>query len=127
MIAADEDEIEPAEDAVIYTADEYGAPMRIDPSRTLRVISGSIRRTGDTLTHLECANILGIRAAHLDKGAPAYVDSSAYSNNREVAYYELLERRIPFKIHRQVGPEEVEEWRIAEMKLPKLPPVDKLL
>lgn len=108
--------------------DSVGQPSaHTETVQEIRVIRGSARRTADTVTKLECANILGLRAVHLDNGAAPYVDTSTHANNRETAYYELMSRLLPFKIFRSVGPQRVEEWHLDEMKLPKLPPVEHFI
>jgi DNA-directed RNA polymerase subunit K/omega len=82
------------------------------------------RKTSDRLSIFEAGRVIGDRARHLENGASPYIDIKNYTSAIEIAYNELLERRIPFCIMRHVGMKCVEKWHLREMKLCKLPPIE---
>lgn len=105
----DEDEIEPP------------APELI---RNMQVVAPEDRTTSERLSIFECARILGERARHIDNRARPYIDTKNYTSSLEIAYNELLQKRIPMAVVRNVGQNKVEVWRVREKHtiIPKLPP-----
>lgn len=68
------------------------------------------------LSRFEHAAMLCNRAAHLENGAPPFVDTSDQTNELDIAMKEFREGKIPFMTARQVGTKM--EWHSAsEMQL----------
>jgi DNA-directed RNA polymerase I, II, and III subunit RPABC2 len=103
----DEDDIEPPVPEII---------------RNYMVIKPENRTTSERLSNFECARVLGERARHIDNGATPYIDTSNFTSSLEIAYTELVQKRIPMAVIRYVGHNSVEIWRLRDMIIPKLPP-----
>lgn len=115
-------------DTMEYQDDEVlGDPVEPptpDIIKKRRVVRPEDRETSERLSMFECARVLGDRARHLENGARPNVDIKNCTSSLEIAYMELMEKRIPMAIIRKVGLGWVEVWRVKEMAIAKLPPID---
>jgi DNA-directed RNA polymerase subunit K/omega len=96
-------------------------------TRYYRILKGDDRGTTERLSTYEAGRVIGDRASHLDNGATAYIDTKNYTSSIEIAYDELIQRKLPMAILRHVGQGEdnvleVEKWKLKEMTLCSLPP-----
>jgi DNA-directed RNA polymerase subunit K/omega len=73
------------------------------------------RITNPFLTKYEIARIIGVRVQQLIKSAPALVSNITGKPPIQIALDELLSRRIPFKIKRQMPYPKHEIWRMSEL------------
>lgn len=94
--------------------------------RNIIVVPPEERITDNRLHENEASFILSTRAEEIAKNATCFVKNHTYNTAASAAYYELLERRCPFKLRRQVGTSQsgdiiVEEWDVNTMVLPNLP------
>lgn len=127
---ADDDKDEIAEvDIDFGIGDEDGGGDEIDPprpdiSKMRRVVAPDLRETSERMSLFEVARVLGDRARHIDNKARPNIDTKNCTGSLEIAYMELMQRRIPFAIIRKVGQGWVEVWRCREMIIPKLPPIE---
>jgi DNA-directed RNA polymerase subunit K/omega len=132
--ATAEDDEEEADDLDALADDDVGvveyddlddqedeAPSR-DLIKTLKIVPAAERTTSERMSNFECARVLGERARHIDNNARPYIDVTNYTSSLEIAYNELLQKRIPMSVVRKVGGGRVEIWRVKEMIIPKLPP-----
>jgi hypothetical protein len=93
-----------------------------------KIVSPDKRQTSRRLSKPECARILGDRIRHIDNGAKIYLeDYSNCKSSEEIGYLELLSKKIPMGVIRHVGQNKVEIWKLSEMLLPKLPPLEVML
>ena len=81
------------------------------------VIPAENRRTSHRLTLAEKTNLIGVRAAHIEKGAPIFVEIHNLNKPEEIAEKELRERRFPFLLERKINRYEVEYWDPNEMTI----------
>lgn len=139
---ADDDDIEKIDDSedekdvdadidfdVMDYPDEEAGGDEIDPPRpelvkNRYVIPPDERTTSERMSLFECGRVLGDRARHIDNKARPNVDTKNATSSLEIAYIELKQKRIPMAVIRKVGLGAVEIWRVKEMTLPKLPPID---
>jgi len=87
----------------------------------LKVMSTNV--TPNRMTTYEFTRILGDRARHLDNGAHPYVDVSNMTSSIEIAYTEIIQRKLPMTITRGLGGKTVDILRIMEMDLPSIAPM----
>ena len=142
--AADDASDEESEDESVF-AEEDAAPdaaaeaprARADPvtagaNTAIRVIvrPADQRVTDHRLQKSEASHIISVRAQQIARSATNYVAASPafalQTDPCEIAHRELVERRCPLLLRRQVGwgPNGeviVEEWNPREMALPALP------
>jgi len=142
--AAEDGSDEESEDESVF-AEEDAAPdaaaeaprARADPvtagaNTAARVIvrPADQRVTDHRLQKSEASHIISVRAQQIARSATNYVAASPalalLTDPCEIAHRELLERRCPLLLRRQVGwgPNGeliVEEWNPREMALPALP------
>lgn len=114
------DEVEEAEkkgDHIVGTKPEGSI-------RIYTIVKPEDRISSERLSLFECARILGDRARHLDNGAPPYVDTTKLRSSLEIAYTELISKKIPMCIVRHRSATSVEIWRLREMTLPSIPSID---
>lgn len=122
----DDDEIEVDYD---MGDDEEVGLDEIDPPKPelikmRRVVAPLDRATSERMSLFEVSRVLGDRARHIDNKARPNVDTKNCTSSLEIAYMELMQKRIPFSIIRKVGKGWVEVWRCKEMTIPKLPPIE---
>ena len=83
------------------------------------------RITSNRLTSYEASSIIAMRSQHIAKYATCFVDVNNMHDPVKIATKELLTRRCPLLVHRQVGTTVdgdsiVEEWNPRTMVLPSL-------
>lgn len=99
---------------------------KIDPRsiKINKIVAPDKRVTSERMTGLEFARLVGDRAAHLDKGAPPYIDTTKFTNTIAIAYTEVKMRLVPFAILRKVGENTYEKWKVKEMTLGDIPTLE---
>jgi DNA-directed RNA polymerase subunit K/omega len=124
----DEDEIEIEVDYDMGEDEEAGLeeiePPKPELIKVRRVVAPADRTTSERMSLFEVSRVLGDRARHIDNKARPNVDTTNCTSSLEIAYMELMQKRIPFSIIRKVGQGWVEVWRCKEMTIPKLPPIE---
>lgn len=133
-VVEDFDDVIEVDDTVNASDDEYDdeeidiIENRIEPETSLKkykkVVARDQRRTSNRLSLFECARVLGDRARHISNGAPIYVDDKDCRGEIEIAYLELVAKRIPMSVIRKVGLDYVEIWDLNEMIIPQIPTID---
>lgn len=127
-----EDEEVDNDDAVVNDEDELefyvnadDEPIEHDTQMTkhFKVVDPEERVTSDRLSLFECARMIGEYAKHLDNGAQTTSDIQNCTSSLEIAYRDLLAKKIPMAVIRHVGQNKVEVWKLKEMILPDLPPL----
>jgi hypothetical protein len=127
-VAPSGDSDDEGEDAIVEWDDAEGADAGEPTDRkTYTFVPDDERRSSERLSLPECARLLGDRVRHIDNGAPVYIDITNMTSSQEIAYNELLQKRIPMGILRHIGLGYVERWYLREMILPRLPPVETFL
>lgn len=84
----------------------------------IKIVNPEDRKTSMTLTLAECTKLIGIRATHIDRGGPAFVDVGNMTDSRMIALKELYSRRCPLILRRMITPALYEEWLVREMLIP---------
>jgi hypothetical protein len=125
-----DDEEEPM--IIEYLGAEDDTQLEDEPHKKIekrfKIVSPDKRQTSRRLSKPECARILGDRIRHIDNGAKIYLeDYSTCKSSEEIGYLELLSKKIPMGVIRHVGQNKVEMWKLSEMLLPKLPPLEVML
>lgn len=77
------------------------------------------RKTSEYLTDYEITEIISIRATQISKNNDAFVDTD-HDNAIDIAKAELLARKCPLILVREVGKNYVEHWLPNEMVFPLL-------
>ena len=117
------------EEADIIPVDSWETKAaRHDPRapRIYNFVEPDQRRTSQRVTKYEFAEIIACRAAHLENGAPPYIDDAMqFTSSIAIAYTEMMRRRIPFVIYRHVG-DMVERWRLAELVIGNVPSLEEM-
>ena len=73
-------------------------------------------RTYPFLTNFEKTKIIGLRANQLSKGASPYVSVPKHLTDvREIARYELEQKRLPFLVKRPLPNGTFEYWRLNDL------------
>jgi DNA-directed RNA polymerase I, II, and III subunit RPABC2 len=76
------------------------------------------RTTSNIMTKYERAKLIGIRAEHLNRGAPAnIIVPKNITNTIEIARLELEQKKIPLGIRRYNSNNEYEEWTMSDLIL----------
>lgn len=75
------------------------------------------RITENFLTKYELPVVLGVRVQQLLKNAPPLVADTFGKSPMHIAIDELLAKKIPFKIKRQMPYAKYEIWKIKELKI----------
>ena len=122
-------EIEPAVeiiDDIVYDDEEIEPPVH-EIIKTITVVAPDERRTSERLSIFECGAMIGNRSRHINNGATPLVDASAMTSSLEIAYHELIQKKIPMSTVRTVGKKRVEIWRLSEMVVPKLGPPEEFM
>lgn len=111
--AEDEEEEGEADDDVIEIA--------VDDDVDIESISVQVpddeRITPRVLTRYEMVRVLGIRTKQLTEGAKPLVSKIEGKKPIQIALDELVLKRIPFKIKRQMPYPKFEVWKIAELHI----------
>lgn len=92
-----------------------------------KIITPNDRQSSDYLSKPECARLIGDRTRHIDNGAQPYIDITGMTSSMEIAYNELLQKKIPMGVIRHIGSGYVEIWHMWELNLPRLPPLEFFL
>lgn len=83
---------------------------------------GSDCITPHRMTNFEFTRVLGDRATHLDNGASPNIDITGMTSSIEIAYHELIAKKIPMTISRRLGGRNVDILNVSDMDLPNHPP-----
>lgn len=82
----------------------------------LKRVPDNERISMNRLTKYERVSLISTRATQLDGGIPSVLaDTSAYSNNLQVAEEELKQKIIPLKVKRTMPDGRYELWKISEL------------
>lgn len=114
----DEDYIDDEEDDVVKKQFELEEENNIE-SETIFIIPANERMTSEKLSEYEIAELINIRAVNISKGGPIYTNIDGISDPIEMAKKELIDRKCPLYIKREVGYNKngifVEKWSPNEM------------
>lgn len=100
-----------------------GATAIVEDVSKVAPVDPAKAKTLPRMTKYEFDTLIGLRAMHLSRGAPALVDLppgfKIQSNIewRRVAIRELREGRMPYMVRRPLPNGEVEFWRIQDLDL----------
>lgn len=118
---------EEGDDTFEYGGDEeeYGGDedMIIDDPDDINIYKDSVRvadenrTTKPDMTKYEVTRILGIRAKQLSENAQSLISNVQDKSPIRIAIDELLLKKIPFKIKRQMPYPEYEIWKISELNV----------
>ena len=125
----EEDELEPFREQAKQMSDSVG--QVIDPQlvashksdyKIIRVTPANQRISDNFLQMPEMVNLVGVRAEHIDKGAPVFVNTDGLTNPIAIAIRELKERKFPLLLRRFITPSSsdspiVEDWNPNEMEI----------
>lgn len=125
-VESDEEVLEEVENSddeedVELTIKEQVSGLANSVVRTKKIIEipDDQRRTSDYITKTELVEIIGTRAALIERGAPAYTQIGDLKNPIHIAVKELLEGQNPQKIRRVVRETDtekfVEVWEVRNM------------
>lgn len=124
-IGGDDDEFEPdPDDFDIIDDEEDDDTQVVKNTKTIKFVPDNERTSSEILGSKECGRVLGDYAEILNKGAPPFIDTSNCTSSLEIAYLSLMQRKIPFCIIRYRNANEAERWRLKEMVLNDIPPLD---
>jgi DNA-directed RNA polymerase subunit K/omega len=96
-----------------------------------RIVPPDERVTDGRLHRTEAAYVIAMRAQQIARHATCFTEGHDLHDPVALAFKELLDRRCPFILRRQVGVGPagepiVEEWAVREMALPPLTPPGSL-
>jgi len=75
-------------------------------------------QTTKFLTKYEITKIIGMRAQQLAAGAVPFVDVDPTTTDTiQIAYNELIERKIPYILKRRISTQKYEYWKIKDLGL----------
>ena len=75
-------------------------------------------KTKPLLSKYEKTRILSERSQQLANGAPPYLSNPhSYNSIYEVAIEELNQKKIPFIVQRRVSSENIELWKLEDLKI----------
>jgi DNA-directed RNA polymerase I, II, and III subunit RPABC2 len=86
------------------------------------IVKPEDRILSEYLTEYEMCNILSTRAKHIEDGAAIYVDVGNLKDPIEIAQKEIMEKKCPLSILREIKKGLYEIWHINEM----IPPMKKI-
>lgn len=69
------------------------------------------------LTRFEKTRVIGARIQELNKGAPAFVDTTGLTSTKDIALKELKAGRIPYIIQRPLPDGTNDEWKLADLMI----------
>ena len=99
------------DDVSVATVDE-------NVNTTITVVKPEKRITSTIMSKAEYVKVLGIRATHIDHGAPVYTDITDITDTKEMAIKEIKEKKCPLSIRRFITNDICEIWSVNEMTLP---------
>lgn len=82
---------------------------RYDPSKNV---------SQNVMTRFEKAKIIGMRLEQLARGALSTIDTTGFTNIRDICLQELREKKIPFVIMRPLPNNKHEYWRMSDLIIP---------
>jgi DNA-directed RNA polymerase I, II, and III subunit RPABC2 len=115
----DDDDDESDEDYIPEIAKQANRSNLLQNTREVRIIKLTKKEdfiTPNILTRFEHAAMICNRAAHLEMGAPSFVDTSDQTDELGITMKEFKAGKIPFMVSRQVG-NKVEWHSGSEMQL----------
>lgn len=131
VVKTDEEEEEEEVSEIIFYEDEDMDDETILNESTLIkhciVVAPNERKTSERCSIFETGRIIGDRARHIDNKAPVYIDATNCASSLEIAYLEFVAKKIPVAVIRKIGRRKVEVWKLSEMIIPKLPPLDRFI
>ena len=74
------------------------------------------KKTVPFLNKFEKARLLGLRIQQLSAGAQPKINTSGFTSIREIVEEELIQRKIPLMIKRNLPNGESEEWKLEEFE-----------
>ena len=83
--------------------------------RNIIIVHPDNRITSDVATHFEIAEIIGQRAKQIEQGSPCFTDVNDISDPIDCAKRELLAKRCPLNIMRQISEYTYEMWEVNDM------------
>jgi DNA-directed RNA polymerase I, II, and III subunit RPABC2 len=84
----------------------------------IEIINKKKRKTFNILTKYEKNYLLGIRSQQIMNGSPIFVDlKNKKMSIFDIAYQELIEKKIPFKIKRKLPNGIIEIWDLKDLKI----------
>ena len=106
-----------ADDEMVLQED--GPLVITDASETKLNMLKNPKTTVPFLTKYEKTRILGLRIKQLEQGARPLVDDKGIQTEKEIAFKELAERKLPFIVRRYISrqPDKFEDWKLAELRL----------
>lgn len=78
----------------------------------------SLNVSRNVMTRFEKAKIVGMRLEQLARGAISTIDTTGFTNIRDVCLQELKEKKIPFIIMRPLPNNRKEYWRLCDLVIP---------
>lgn len=101
--------------------------LRMSKPRFVHVVAPEDRVTDSRLQTAEASYIIAMRSEQISKHATCFTEGGAIHDPVVLAFKELLDRRCPFILRRQIGTTPggepiVEEWVVRDMTLPPLTP-----
>ena len=75
------------------------------------------KKTVPFLNKFEKARLLGLRIQQLSAGAQTKINTSGLTSIYEIVEEELIQRKIPLMIKRNLPNGESEEWKLEELKI----------
>ena len=74
------------------------------------------KKTVPFFNKFEKARLLGLRIQQLSAGAQPKINTSGFTSIREIVEEELIQRKIPLMIKRNLPNGESEEWKLEEFE-----------
>ncbi len=101
------------------TLQDDGPMVITDVSETKLNMLQKPKVTIDFLTKYEKTRVLGLRIKQLEQGARPLVDDTGIQTEKEIAFKELAERKLPFIVRRYISrqPDKFEDWKLADLRL----------
>lgn len=89
-------------------------------TKIIKIIPQEKHDTSDMATDYEIVRVLGDRGRHIELGANPFVSTDGCTTPAEIAFRELIQRKLPMCIHRETLDGYVEIKKVSEMVLPPL-------
>lgn len=91
----------------------------VNNKQTDIIVKPENRKTSEYITIYELAKAIGIRATHISRGSPIFVDIEGLDDPRDIAKKEIREGKCPLMVKRRLGStNRVEKWSVNEMIKP---------
>jgi DNA-directed RNA polymerase I, II, and III subunit RPABC2 len=110
IILENDDENDDDEDDIIADVED-----EIEDEIELKEIEN--KKTFNYLTKYEQCFLLGTRIQQIMNGSPIFIDTNklTHVNPTNIAYQELIEKKIPFKIKRTLPNGNIEKWDLEDL------------